>query len=321
VPNDIPRTLKVLWGLEERRTRGPQPALSLERIVAAAIEIADRDGLPALSMARLAERLGSAPMSLYRHVAGKDELLVFMQDAAPGEPPELPAGWRAGLDAWARALQAVYYRHPWILQASAGRPPLEPGQLAWLDRGLSAFDGTPLSSRERLQAVMATLYYVRGEAQIFAVLLAGDSDMSDVPGGASRSLGPVESAGSDPGRPSDSPGSAGSSVRSAGSDNSARRSAGSDGSSERSAGSAGSGGRSVGSDDSGGSSGSGGFAAPVAADGYGEIISALVTADRFPALAAVIADGLFKPDAEDVTFDAGLARLLDGIELLVSTHG
>jgi AcrR family transcriptional regulator len=291
VPNDIPRTLKVLWGLEERRTRGPQPALSLERIVAAAIEIADRDGLPALSMARLAERLGSAPMSLYRHVAGKDELLVFMQDAAPGEPPELPAGWRAGLDAWARALQAVYYRHPWILQASAGRPPLEPGQLAWLDRGLSAFDGTPLSSRERLQAVMATLYYVRGEAQIFAVLLAGDSDMSDVPGGASRSVGPVESAGSDPGRPSDSTGSAGS------------------------------GGRSVGSDDSGGSSGSGGFAAPVAADGYGEIISALVTADRFPALAAVIADGLFKPDAEDVTFDAGLARLLDGIELLVSTHG
>jgi AcrR family transcriptional regulator len=291
VPNDIPRTLKVLWGLEERRTRGPQPALSLERIVAAAIEIADRDGLPALSMARLAERLGSAPMSLYRHVAGKDELLVFMQDAAPGEPPELPAGWRAGLDAWARALQAVYYRHPWILQASAGRPPLEPGQLAWLDRGLSAFDGTPLSSRERLQAVMATLYYVRGEAQIFAVLLAGDSDMSDVPGGASRSVEPVESAGSDPGRPSDSPGSAGS------------------------------GGRSVGSDDSGGSSGSGDFAAPIAADGYGEIISALVTADRFPALAAVIADGLFKPDAEDVTFDAGLARLLDGIELLVSTHG
>jgi AcrR family transcriptional regulator len=291
VPNDIPRTLKVLWGLEERRTRGPQPALSLERIVAAAIEIADRDGLPALSMARLAERLGSAPMSLYRHVAGKDELLVFMQDAAPGEPPELPAGWRAGLDAWARALQAVYYRHPWILQASAGRPPLEPGQLAWLDRGLSAFDGTPLSSRERLQAVMATLYYVRGEAQIFAVLLSGDSDMSDVPGGASRSVGPVESAGSDPGRPSDSTGSAGS------------------------------GGRSVGSDGSGASNGSGGFAAPVAADGYGEIISALVTADRFPALAAVIADGLFKPDAEDVTFDAGLARLLDGIELLVSTHG
>jgi AcrR family transcriptional regulator len=246
VPNDIPRTLKVLWGLEERRTRGPQPALSLERIVAAAIEIADRDGLPALSMARLAERLGSAPMSLYRHVADKDELLVFMQDAAPGEPPELPAGWRAGLDTWARALQAVYYRHPWILQASAGRPPLEPGQLAWLDRGLSAFDGTSLTSRERFQAVMATLYYVRGEAQIFAVLLAGGSG---VPGDATRS-------------------------------------AGSEGS----------------------------------ADGFGEIISALVTADRFPALAAVIADGLFKVETEDGAFDAGLARLLDGIELLMSTR-
>jgi AcrR family transcriptional regulator len=175
---EIPRTLQVLWGAESRTNRGPRPALDLARIVAAAIEIADRDGLAALSMARLAERLGSAPMSLYRHVANKDELLVFMQDAAPGPPPELPAGWRPGLTTWARALRAVYFAHPWILQVIAGRPPLEPGQLAWLDRGLSTLTGTPLGVLERYDAVMAVLNYVRGEAQIAAVLLSGPSDLT-----------------------------------------------------------------------------------------------------------------------------------------------
>ncbi|MEV4637289.1 TetR/AcrR family transcriptional regulator [Actinoplanes sp. NPDC049548] len=175
---EIPRTLQILWG------EAPRPGgrgLNRERIVAAAIEIADADGLAALSMARLAERLGSAPMSLYRHVANKDELLAFMLDAAPGSPPELPRGWRPGLEAWARALRDVYYAHPWILQVSDGRPPLDPGQLAWLDRGLAALDGTPLSQRDRFEVVTAVLYFVRGEAQIGAILMRGGS-MEDYAG-------------------------------------------------------------------------------------------------------------------------------------------
>jgi AcrR family transcriptional regulator len=173
VTTDIPRTLRVLWGEPDRPAgRG----LSRERIVAAAVALADADGIAALSMARLAERLGSAPMSLYRHVANKDELLVFMMDVAPGPPPELPGGdWRAALEAWARALRAVYYAHPWILQVTAGRPPLEPGQLAWLDRGLSALDGTALSHAERFDVVMGLLYFVRGEAEIGAVLMRNET--------------------------------------------------------------------------------------------------------------------------------------------------
>jgi AcrR family transcriptional regulator len=171
--SDLPRSLQVLWGRTERRLR-PQRALSLDRIVAAAVELADTEGLPALSMARLAERLGSATMSLYRHVSSKDELLVFMMDAAPGEPPELPAGagWRDGLQRWALALRAVYYRHPWILQVSLGRPPLEPGQLAWLDAGLSTLAGTPLRPDEKMAVVLLLLNYVRGEAHIGTSALA-----------------------------------------------------------------------------------------------------------------------------------------------------
>src|SRR5437868_3737447 len=98
VSMEIPRSLKVLWeGDAAAARRGSRQVLSLDRIVAAAIGIADRDGIAALSMARLAHELGSAPMSLYRHVANKDELLIFMQDAAPGPPPLLANGWRAGL--------------------------------------------------------------------------------------------------------------------------------------------------------------------------------------------------------------------------------
>jgi AcrR family transcriptional regulator len=176
---EIPRSLRLLWERANRPARGPQPALSLDRIVAVAIEIADAEGLQALSMARLAERLGCATMSLYRHVASKDELQVLMMDTAPGEPPTIeigPGEWRAGLEQWARALQAVYYRHPWILHITIARPPLEPGQLAWFDRGLRTLGGTNLSPADKLSVAMLILNYVRGEAQIALGLTQTDQD-------------------------------------------------------------------------------------------------------------------------------------------------
>jgi AcrR family transcriptional regulator len=99
------------------------------------------DGLAALSMARLAERLGCGTMSLYRHVANKDEQVTFMLAAGPGPPPSPPAGtdWRGALTNWARELWGVYHRHPWILQTASAGPPVDPGQLAWLDAGLARF--------------------------------------------------------------------------------------------------------------------------------------------------------------------------------------
>lgn len=83
--------------------------------MAEAVGFADSGGLAKLSMARLAERLGCATMSLYRHVATKDDLLVLMLDTAYGEPPfpEAPVdNWRAGLELWTTQLLAVYQRHP-----------------------------------------------------------------------------------------------------------------------------------------------------------------------------------------------------------------
>src|ERR1700754_3437692 len=162
----LPRVLEILWrdGPPARRTRG----LSRDRIVAAAIELVETEGLSALSMARLAERLGCGTMSLYRHIANKDELLTFMLSTAPG-PPSAPtngADWLGALADWAAGLWDVYHRHPWILQTASTGPPADPGQLAWLDAGLAALGGTPLAERDKLAAVMAVLHYVRGAAAL-----------------------------------------------------------------------------------------------------------------------------------------------------------
>jgi AcrR family transcriptional regulator len=162
----LPRALEILWqeAPPRRRTRG----LSRERIVAAAIELADADGLGALSMARLAERLECGTMSLYRHVANKDELLMFMLSTAP-DPPPIPhrANWRGALTDWACGLWEVYHRHPWVLQATAAAgPPADPGQLAWLDAALAAMQDTGLTERDKLAAVMAVLHFVRGAAAL-----------------------------------------------------------------------------------------------------------------------------------------------------------
>ena len=169
--DELPRTLRVLWDLEPKPTRATGPALSRDRIVRAAVELVDEQGMDALSMARLAERLGCATMSLYRHVASKDELQAVMFDAALGEPPkpDPDAGWRAGLETWARELLAVYRRHPWMPRMEITGPPLAPGQLGWLDAGLALLRDTKLPPIEQMSVMLLVAGYVRTEATMAIV--------------------------------------------------------------------------------------------------------------------------------------------------------
>ena len=166
--DSLPPGVDLLWGRREQPRRGPKPSLSLEKIVNAAIEIADAEGLGALSMARVAESLGTTAMSLYRHVRNKDELLIVMIDAAaikevPPEP-DPGQGWRHNLERWAYGLVGLYRSHRWALDAPVGPlPPIGPGQLAWLDRGLACLGPTKFPPELRIGVIMLFLTYIRGE--------------------------------------------------------------------------------------------------------------------------------------------------------------
>jgi DNA-binding transcriptional regulator YhcF (GntR family) len=150
------------------RPRLAETDLSRERIVRTAIAIADVDRLPALSMRRVAAELGVAPMSLYRHVPGKDELVLLMADEVIGEtafPANPPAGWRARLDLLARLQWSLYRRHPWLAQVlSVTRPQVVPNLLSHAEWALNSVDGLGLTPATMLYVHITVFGFVRGVA-------------------------------------------------------------------------------------------------------------------------------------------------------------
>ncbi|CAA9547133.1 MAG: Transcriptional regulator, AcrR family, partial [uncultured Thermomicrobiales bacterium] len=181
---DPARSLALLWEGRKEPTRGPKPGLSLERIVRAAIEVADAEGLAVTSMRRVAERLGVGAMSLYTYVPGKAELLDVMLDTVFGEEPgaDDPAGgWRAGLERRARQDSALYRRHPWVLQVSSARSVLGPNEIAIFESSLRTVSGIGLDGGEMVAVVSLVGGYVRGAAQgaIEAALAAQRTGLTD----------------------------------------------------------------------------------------------------------------------------------------------
>lgn len=166
---DPARTMALLWGMQKRPTRGPKPGLSVKEIVGAAVEVADADGLAALSMRRVAEKLGFTTMSLYRYVPGKAELIDVMLDVTMGEaigPDGVDVGWRESLEQIARRNLELYRRHLWMLQVVAiSRPPLGPNVIAKYDHELRAVDGIGLTDIEMDSVLTLVLGYVEGAAR------------------------------------------------------------------------------------------------------------------------------------------------------------
>jgi len=119
-------------------------------------------------MRGVAEQLGVAVMSLYRHVPGKDELVELMLDTALGDPPapDPRATWRTQLIRWARANLDLYRRHPWLLEAVVSRPPIGPNRLSWFDAALQAVAALGIGTRQRVSVVVLVDSYVRGAAQL-----------------------------------------------------------------------------------------------------------------------------------------------------------
>jgi AcrR family transcriptional regulator len=184
----IPASIQAAWGLRDRPGRGPRPGLSLERIVGAAITVADAEGIAAVSMSRVASELGTSAMSLYRYVSAKDELLALMVDAALAAPPapDPAAGWRRATERWATAAFEVYARRPWTVRVPLPGPPVTPNQIAWLDTGLAALGGSGLDETEKVSTVLLLSTVARELARIVA-------DASD----ATRAGEPVAAASAD----------------------------------------------------------------------------------------------------------------------------
>jgi AcrR family transcriptional regulator len=157
----------LLWGARAGPARGRRPSLTLDRIAAATVEIADAEGLPAVSMQRVAERLGVTKMALYRYLTAKAELLAVAVDAAQADPPDLGnagEGWRPRLEWWTRLQRETWQRHPWLPAAVPGDRVLGPNELGWIDRAMSALQATDLDGPQRLDAVLLLAGQVRAAA-------------------------------------------------------------------------------------------------------------------------------------------------------------
>ena len=168
-PTDPARSLALLWGSQ---TEAGRSGLTLKAIVAAAVNIADTDGMDALSMRNVAERLGVGTMSLYTHVPGKADLIDLMFDTAYGElyesiesPTLQPGGWRGALQFIAKHNWDLYHRHPWMLQAATGRSVLGPHAAIKYEAELRPLDKLGLSDVEMDAVLALILTHVEGAAR------------------------------------------------------------------------------------------------------------------------------------------------------------
>src|SRR5262245_11128111 len=167
---DPRRSIALLWRDHAKAgsRRGPRPRLSVNAVVDAAIDLADADGLDAVTIRAVAAKLGAAPMSIYTYVPAKAELLDLMVDAVCARMPRAPwprrQRWRARVRAVADANRDLYRAHPWAAGVATTRPPLGPGLLAKYEHELAALDGLGLTDLELDSALTFVVGFARQHA-------------------------------------------------------------------------------------------------------------------------------------------------------------
>lgn len=171
---DPARSLGLLWRTGDRSARS---GLSVDAVVTAAMAIADSEGLEAVSMRRVAERLKVGTMSIYTHVPGKADLTELMVDSALGElyedmdePARAPGGWRGALMFVARSNWQLYQRHPWLLDLTGARPVLGPHTTRKYEAELRPLDGLGLSDVEMDSVLTLVLTHVEATARALAAV-------------------------------------------------------------------------------------------------------------------------------------------------------
>ncbi|WP_328421406.1 TetR/AcrR family transcriptional regulator C-terminal domain-containing protein [Micromonospora sp. NBC_00389] len=163
-----PEPPPAVRGARADTRRGTARGVTRDQVVRTATEIADAEGLPALSMRRIATELDVPTMSLYRQVRGKEQLLLLMADAAFAAhrlPRTFPPGWRDQLELLCRLQWSMYRRHPWLAQVvSLTRPLMAPHAVAHTEWALRALAGHGLDQHTQLHLAAALANHVRGTA-------------------------------------------------------------------------------------------------------------------------------------------------------------
>lgn len=167
-PSDPARLVSLLWEPSDRPGR---TGVTKQAVVENAIALADAEGLGALTMRRVAERLGVGAMTLYTHVPGKPELVELMLDAVAGDVyadgalPGHRADWRDGVRHIAERNWRHHLLHPWTVEVVPGRPVLGPGISAKYEAELAPLDGIGLADLEMDQVLCGILALVESTAR------------------------------------------------------------------------------------------------------------------------------------------------------------
>lgn len=189
-----------IWTRPERSARGPSPCRSRAELASAGIRLADARGLGAVTMRSAAAALGTAPASLYRYVATRDELVELMADLVYGEFSYQPLSGRpvADLLRLARQARAVYHRHPWLLEVPPTGNLPGPNAVAFIEHVLAALAGTGLSGPARLETVGLFSGVVRLFAQTEITQQRAGQDTTQWQGSLAGYLMQIAAAGQHP---------------------------------------------------------------------------------------------------------------------------
>ena len=151
-----PSARHPVWSRPERGSRGPTPTHTRDAIVAAAVALADRDGLGAVSMRAVAAALGTGAGSLYRYLSSREDLLDLMNDAVVGELRPYPGAGDDWLDAllqMGRQQLSLHRRHPWLLDLAPRPTGVGPQSLAWFDACLHLLEQVPTTPTAKFEAL------------------------------------------------------------------------------------------------------------------------------------------------------------------------
>ncbi|MHA7987543.1 TetR/AcrR family transcriptional regulator [Rathayibacter sp. CAU 1779] len=151
----------LLWTESAAVRRGPKPKFTVAQVADAAVGIADEEGLEAVTMQRVAERLGATKMALYRYVPGRLELEAVMLERALGAPaPPRTSDWRTALAGWAVDLHGRAVARPWAVEL-VQRPHVPgPVELEWFESGLRIMAGQHVTGAEKLDVLALLVGHV-----------------------------------------------------------------------------------------------------------------------------------------------------------------